>query len=512
MSVVDVGDRFASADSAKVWQERIADVEADGRHACTDLGNAERFADQHRSRVAYAAHRKAWMIYDGRQWAADDLLVTKLKAAKTVRSILVEAANEDDGSHRSDLIEHAKVSEGAARIRAMLELAQPLLARGASQFDADPLALNVLNGTLDLRSMELRPHRADDFLTKLAPVAFDPAATCPRWDAFLARVLPDAAVREYVKRAAGYFLTAETTEHAMFIAHGSGANGKSVLLSTLAELMGDYARTAEANTFLARQQDSVRNDLAALAGARLVSISEVEAGRRLAESLVKQATGGDAVTARFLYGEFFEFRPTFKILMAANHKPVVRGTDEGIWRRIRLIPFTVTIPEVERDKDLGKKLLTEGSGILNWALAGCLAWQREGLTTPPAVRAAGAEYREEMDPLGAFLEEMCVLEPGASVATADLYQAYVGHAEAASEQPIRQRAFTDGLRAHGCEARKGTKGRRMWLGIRLNPGGGVAQGGATFPMYATRAHERGLVESGATDRHPPPDDDSEVLQ
>jgi len=435
-------------------------------HRCTDLGNAERFAAQHAARIAFAVHRKSWMVYDGQRWTPDHLQEAQRLAAETARSILKEAGAEEDSERRARLAKHAVASESAARIRAMLEVAQPKLAQPASRFDADPWCLNVLNGTIDLRTMDLRPHRPADFLTKRAPVAFDLGATCPRFDAFLVRVLPDLNVREYVQRLVGYCLTAETNEHIMAILYGLGANGKSLLLSVLCAILGDYACTAEASTFLARNQDGPRNDLAALAGARLVSISEVESGRRLAEPLVKQATGGDAISARFLYGEFFEYRPSFKILMATNYKPIVRGTDEGIWRRLRLVPFEVTIPEAERDKDLSAKLLAESSGILNWALAGCLAWQRaRGLRTPDAVKAAGAEYRAEQSPISAFIEERCVLHPDATTLASKLYGEYVKFAEGSSERPVPQRVFGEALRAHGCEQAR-TMYARLWKGIR----------------------------------------------
>ena len=261
----------------------------------------------------------------------------------------------------------------------------------------------------------------DELITKLAPVTFDPEAPCQNWNAFLNRVTdgrPDLSA--YQQRMVGYTLTGDTSEHCVFLQHGTGRNGKTTFNETVSAMMGDYARKTETKTFLNHKNEGIRNDVAALKGARLVTAAEVGTGRRLNEQLVKEATGGDTLTARFLYGEYFEYRPEFKIFLSCNHKPEIRGQDEGIWSRVRVVPFDVFIPPAERDKKLPAKLRLELSGILNWALAGCLEWQQNGLQEPQEVLVATGRYREDMDPLGPFLTDCCVTPSEESAAADEL--------------------------------------------------------------------------------------------
>jgi putative DNA primase/helicase len=354
----------------------------------------------------------------------------------------------------------------------MIELAksEPGIPVRPRELDADPWVLNLSNGTLDLQTGQLREHRREDLLTKLAPVAYDPAAQCPRWEAFLDRIFAeDVELIRFVQKAVGYSLTGSTQEQCFFILYGAGANGKTTLMQTVSALLRDYARQTPTETLLIQRGDGVRNDLARLQGARFVYASEAEGGRKLAEALIKQLTGGDTLTARYLYKEHFEFQPTFKIWLAVNHKPDVQGTDHAIWRRMRLLPFIVTIPAAEQDKQLAEKLQGELPGILRWAVEGCLLWQQEGLEPPAVVKRATGDYRSEMDVITAFLNECCTLEAEHQVGVNVLYARYVGWCTQMGEQAVTKKVFGATLLE-----RRFTQGRsaseRYWQGIALRNG------------------------------------------
>jgi putative DNA primase/helicase len=287
------------------------------------------------------------------------------------------------------------------------------------------------------------------------------------WEAFLSRIFAgDGELIRFVQKAVGYSLTGSTEEQCFFILYGAGANGKSTLIQTISALLKDYARQTPTETLLVQRGDGPRNDLARLQGARFVSASEVEGGRKLAEALVKQLTGGDTLTARYLYKEHFEFQPTFKIWLAVNHKPGVQGTDHAIWRRMRLLPFTVTIPAAEQDKRLTEKLQAEQPGILRWAVEGCRAWQQEGLEPPSAVKRATGDYRAEMDVIAAFIQDCCVLGDHHHVNTRELYAEYRGWCEQIGESPVTQKALATVLQERGCTSGRKSQGR-LWSGIAL---------------------------------------------
>lgn len=435
----------------------------------TELGNAKRFINQHGQDLRYVSSWKKWLIWDGTRWAVDDTYKILQRAKETVRSLPTELASIQEDEKRRAFLQHIARSEGYRWITNIVELAKSELGVPVSsdQLDADPWVLNVQNGTLDLRTGQLRPHAREDLLTKLAPVAYDPEAPCLLWEAFLFRILAgDVELVRFVQKALGYSLTGSTQEQCLFMLYGAGANGKSTLIQTISALLGDYARQTPTETLLVQRGDGARNDLARLQGARFVSAVEVEGGRRLAEALVKQLTGGDTVTARFLYGEHFEFQPLFKLWLAVNHKPGVEGTDHAIWRRIHLLPFTVTIPAAEQDKRLSEKLQGELPGILRWAVEGCLAWLREGLEPPSAVNRATGDYRAEMDIIAAFIRDCCVVEPQQKVSAGELYAEYTGWCQQMGESPVSQKALAATLKEHGYTPdRKG--GRRVWCGIAL---------------------------------------------
>jgi putative DNA primase/helicase len=379
----------------------------------------------------------------------------------------MEAASGATDKERKAIAEHATKSEAEARINAMVSLAQVFCPVVPDQLDISPWLLNVANGTIDLRTGKLRPHQREDFLTKLVPFGYDPNASCLTWESFLETALAGKQdLIEFLWQAIGYSLTGDITEQCLFLLYGSGANGKSTLLQVVQSMLSDYAEQADASSFLYKDRDNVRNDLAKLRGARFVSAVEVEEGRRLAEVLVKQITGGDKLTARFLFNEYFDFQPQFKLWLAANHKPIIRGTDHAIWRRIRLVPFTVTIPQEKRDKRLLEKLRTELPGVLSWAVRGCLAWQQEGqLSTPEAVQEATRGYQSEMDTVGAFLSECCLEKPDAQVKAGDLLAAYQ---EWSGDKKMTHQKLRFKLEDRGFRRERSTiTGHILWHGIGL---------------------------------------------
>lgn len=460
-------------------------------HPRTDYGNGERLHALHGKGFRYC-HALGYLVWDGRRWGVDenDAAMQRL-ALETARALFVAAARLPNGSDaerrdRDDWLKHARLCERSAALKSTVDLARtiPGVTVRAEALDTEPLRLNILNGTLDLKTGRLEPHDPADLITKLAPVAFDAAATAPTWEAFQRTICAgDGDLIRFKQRAYGYTLTGDTSEDVLFIAYGSGSNGKSTELETVGGLLGDYGNVAQFETFAVKKSEGVRNDLADLMGSRFVSASEGENRQRLAEGLVKQLTGGDVVKARFLHREFFRFRPAFKLWLATNHKPVIRGTDHGIWRRVRLIPYAVTIPARERDKRLREKLERERSGILNWLLRGCREWFADGLGEAAAVAAATAQYRRESDVLADFLEARCVIGEGESTNVGDLYRAYETWCGESEEKPFSATLFGRMLTERGfaVEVIKAAdkKAVRVRRGLRLaevKPKGGAVTG------------------------------------
>ncbi len=435
-------------------------------HALTDVGNAERFVDQHGDDLRYVPAWSTWLVWDGTRWRRDTKGLHLERAKATAASILEEAAAAPD-TDRVKLAKHAIASENINRIRAMVVLAQssPEIPVDPDELDADPWKLNVRTGTLDLSTGQLHSHARADLITKLAPVDYDPAAACPTFERFLDQIQPDADVREFLARWFGYVLTGSTREHKFIVGYGSGANGKTTLTDVFETILGDYARQAAPDLLMRRRDDPHPTGLADLQGARLVLAAETAQGRRLDESLVKRLTGGDQIKARYMRENFFEFTPSHKLMLSTNHKPQIDGTDHGIWRRTRLIPFAVTIADHDQDHELPAKLRREAPGILAWAVQGCLRWQKNGLTEPTAIVAATADYRTESDTLGQYISDHCVLVDGVRARAKDLYDQYVTWAEANGERSMSQKAFGTALGERGLEKR--SSNGIVWHGIAL---------------------------------------------
>jgi putative DNA primase/helicase len=347
-------------------------------------------------------------------------------------------------------------SEAAPRINAMLDLArsEPGVPVLPEDMDRDPWLLNCINGTVDLRTGELRPHCREDTLTKLCPTSYDPDASAPTFQRFMNEIFAsDGDLIDYLQRLFGYCLCGDTREHLLVVCHGSGANGKSVLLNLIMAVMGeDYATTAMPDLLLARQGGQHPTEIANLFGKRLLVCQEAGAGRRLNESLVKWLSGGDKLQARRMREDFWEFDPTHKAFIIGNHRPEVRGTDIGIWRRLRLIPFNVTFSEDRQDKQLPEKLLAEAPGVLAWMVRGCLEWQRRGMLTPKSVIAATESYRAEEDFVTQFIAECCIKGPEYRVRSSALYERFSDWQEKQGECKVPSRkAFGAAMTLHGFE-------------------------------------------------------------
>jgi len=442
------------------------------RYPLTDYGNAERLVTLHGADIRYCHPWNKFLVWDSRRYRLDDTAEVIRRAKLTIRGLYGEAQGIADEHERAALAKHAVRSEATAKLEAMIRSATseegiPIL---PDELDSDPWALNVRNGTLDLRTGELRPHRREDRLTKLAPTAYDAAATCPTWERFLERIMDgNPSLISFLQRAVGYSLTGLTIERVLLLLYGRGRNGKSTFLEIIGSLLGDYGARTPVATLLLKRDGGIPNDVARLKGARFVWTSETEQGRRLAEALVKELTGGDTMSARFMRGEWFDFKPEFQLWLATNHRPEIRGSDPAIWDRIRLVPFSVRIPDDEQDKRLGEKLRAELPGILVWAVRGCLDWQRNGLGTPQEVRDATDGYRKDMDVLGQFLGERCIRNQLAQVTAKALYGEYKRWAEEGGEPAITQTAFGIRLGERNLEgvSKKTKRDGVWWLGIGL---------------------------------------------
>lgn len=418
-----------------------------------DTGNAERFGARYKDELRFVPERKKWFVWIDPCWREDSLGAVTERAKEVARAIYEEGSAVTDLDLRVAIAKHAKSSHQVAKINAMIDLARslPVFVAPIASLDADDMLLGVANGVVDLRTGKLRAARREDLMTRRAPVRFDPKAKCPTFDAFLKTIFKgNKAVIGFIQRVVGYSLTGLTDEQCYFFLYGHGANGKSTLLNVLLELLGsDYALQTPSETLMAKRGGDgagASGDLARLQGVRVTTANEIEDGSLLAESRLKQITGGDVIVSRFLYGEHFEFRPKFKLFIAGNHRPIIKGTDDGMWRRVREIPFDVQIPPSQRDPKLLDKLRAELPGILNWALRGCRIWQRRGLDAPPEITKAAAAYREEMDVLGQWIEEACTVSVGAVWRAGEAYNSYKFWAEHNGFKPMTSTAFGRKLR------------------------------------------------------------------
>ena len=450
----------------------------------TDEGNLERLLLRYGTDIKHCRAKAGrnqfdggWLLWNGRRWEWDQrrqigaIIRDTLNAIKDEPPVM--GPPRRDGTMENLTEKWHKACRTDARRAALANVGTMTMEISVilDELDQHPWLINCLNGTIDLRTGSICDARREDLLTQWTPVRFDPAAECPKWLAFLDRIMgSDAELVRFIQRAVGYSLTGSTREQMVFFLWGTGANGKSTFLEVLRALIGDYASSTAASTFMASKDQTVRNDLAGLRSARFVSASETSEGGILDEALIKQLSGDEMISARFLYSEYFEYRPQYKIWLATNHKPIIKQQTHAIWRRIALVPFTVKIPDEEQDKGLGLALLQELPGVLNWALAGCRDWLEHGLQRPAQVLAATDSYRQEMDSLGGFISEHCNLGKFRFVEASKLYDAYVRWAESTNERTASQQKFGRQMRERGFEPDKTASDVRMWRGIDLREG------------------------------------------
>lgn len=401
-----------------------------------------------------------WLHWSGQRWEQD----ARGEVREHLRQICRVAAARAEKPGEARRI----ASERTIRAAEAIARTDPRHAEAADAWDLDPMLLNTPSGILDVASGEIGPHRRQARITKLAGAS--PGDGCPLWERFVAEITGgDTELAAYLARVCGYCLTGQTSEQAFFFLHGPGANGKSVLLSIIADVLGDYAATAPLETFMASRGDRHPTELAGLMGTRAVLVSETEPGRSWAESRIKTVTGGDRIRARFMHRDFFEFTPGFKLLVAGNHRPRLDGVGEAMRRRLHLIPFTVTIPPDRRDPDLIGKLRSERDGILGWMLAGCADWQRRGLAPPETVVAAGAAYAEDEDLVGQWIAEACIVGRDAVATSAALFESWSSWADATGSPRGSQRDLGEALKARGFKPAR-RSGARCWTGIATRRG------------------------------------------
>ncbi len=451
-------------------------------HPPTDLGNARRFVDRYHGDLRYVPERDRWLAWDGTRWAPDRSNRHLGLACEIPRLVLGEAQGATPAA-RPELTRWALTSEAAARINAAVALAKadPRVVVTPERLDAHPDLLNTPGGTIDLRTGEVRRHDPDELHTKSTGVAVGCCGRpAPRWLAFLERILPEPDVRAFVQRALGYSATASVAEQVLFVCHGPGANGKSTLFNVVRSVLGDYAHQAAPDLLLAKHSDSHPTEVAELAARRFVVATETSEGRRLDDALVKRLTGGDPVSARLMRQDFFTFTPTHKLWLGCNHLPRVADPSAAMWRRIRLVPFAVSIPPEDREQDLDHHLVEEeGPEILRWLVDGCLLWRRHGLAPPGDVELATEAYRQGEDHVEQALNDV-LADPASSPWAAEGWESSKALMDAYSEwcegnsvperQRISAKALGQRLEARGAMAdRKKVAGKvtRGWRGVCL---------------------------------------------
>ena len=426
---------------------------------------AESFSEKHKNSLIYVHSWKKWMIWENSSWKIDETNTVVDLSRKICKKASSEALQRQDLGAKS-----LKIANQISKLNTFKSVEQ--IARTdrrhtavPAQFDADQWILNTPDGVVDLRTGELRPAHRDDFASKSA--AIGPGGECPTWLKFLDDTTGgDQEMQSYLARMAGYCLTGSVAEHVFFFVYGTGGNGKGVFINQLDWMLKSYSRVAQMETFTEQRFTKHATEIAYFQGARLVTAQETEEGKRWNESRVKTMTGGDSITANHMHKDPFTFQPTFKLLFAGNHKPALRNIDEAIKRRMHLIPFDITVPAKDRDPMLSRKLQAEAGGILSWAIAGCLDWQKQMLNPPERVLATTQEYFQSEDTMGNFFDECCHIGQFLQVRTTSLYSQYQGWAKRTGEYALPRKRFLDILRIRDLHSEK-KSGEQVVIGIEL---------------------------------------------
>jgi len=433
----------------------------------TDLWNSESFCKKWEGQLLYCKMWNSWLVYREGKWQEDHRNETQELAKRVIMGYYRQASEIIEDKARKILVDYARRSESQRAIRAMTELAASAMPVIPDNFDQNPYILNLKNGTIDLKTLEFRGHKAEDMLTKIAGVSYKLGADCPKWLAFLDKIFEGKGdLIEYIKTSLGYSLTGDIGEQCLFILYGIGFNGKSTFINTIQEILGDYAISTPFETFLSRRGEHIPNDLARMKGARFVTAMEAGEGRKFNEAILKIITGRDKITARFLRQEYFEFYANFKLWLATNHKPTVREFSPAYWGRIKLIPFRVIIPEEERIPQYEDILLGEKEGIFNWILGGYKKWKEEKLKTPDEIKEATEEYKSSMDVVAEFIEQCCMESHRVKIATKDLYKVYKNWCDESGEEPVNKKSLGRRLAERGYKSTR-VKRERGWGGIDL---------------------------------------------
>lgn len=461
----DAYDHIVAGYHLDDWVDRPDLMPVKFKFRLTDVGNCDRIIARFGQDLKYCAVWRKWLIWDGKRYQIDETDGAPIydMARKVARELYKDALKEENDSARKQISKFAIDSQKSRNLDAAIKLVRlsPIVAISPKQIDSNPRLLNVSNGTLDLSSGSINPHRHGDMITKLIDFEYraDAINQCPRWKKFIVEIMGgDEAKAKFIWRALGYSLYGDRVERVFFFCHGFGANGKTTLLERVGRILGDYASTADIESFTNKNSEGIPNDLARLQGARLVTTSETEEGRRLAESKLKKLTGGDTIVARFLRAEFFEFKPQFALWILGNHEPVIKGTDHGIWDRIIKIPFDQRFEGEARDGNLALTLDGEAEGILAWLVAGCKKWQDEGLNPPESVVAAKEEYRASQDVIGQFLSECTMANTGNISQASKLHAAYSKWSRQAEMKPMSANLFSRNIKSRGVPKRETSSG------------------------------------------------------